>query len=133
VLTHDNKFDVPALAFAVRSPAGYVGAIGSRGTREGRNERLREAGVTDEQIASIYGPIGLDLGARAPEEIALAILAQIVAARHGRPAGRSEEAERARIATKTAQVGKAGTAERAAKRAPHRAARPARHASEVKA
>ena len=133
VLTHDNKFDVPALAFAVRSPAGYIGAIGSRGTREGRNERLREAGVTDEQIASIYGPIGLDLGARAPEEIALAILAQIVAARHGRPAGRAEDAERARIAAKAAQAGKAGTAERAEKSAARQSGRPVRRASEVKA
>jgi len=84
VLTHDNKFDVPALKAAVNSPAGYVGAIGSRGTREGRNDRLREEGVTDEQIGRIYGPIGLDIGARTPEEIALAIMAQVVAARRGR-------------------------------------------------
>ncbi len=84
VLTHDDKFDVPALATALRSPSvGYVGAIGSRGTRERRNARLREAGVTDEQIARIHGPIGLDIGARNPEEIALAIMAQIVAARNG--------------------------------------------------
>lgn len=84
VLTHDNKFDVPALKAALNSPAGYVGAIGSRGTREARNERLREEGVTDEQIGRIFGPIGLDIGARTPDEIALAILAQVVAARHGR-------------------------------------------------
>ena len=81
VLTHDDKFDIPALAAALRSKAGYVGAIGSRGTREKRNRRLREAGVTDEQIARIHGPIGLDIGAQTPEEIALAILAQIVATR----------------------------------------------------
>lgn len=87
VLSHDDKFDVPALAAALRSEAGYVGAIGSRGTRERRNQRLREAGVTDEQIARIHGPIGLDIGARAPEEIALAIMAQIVAVRHSRPSG----------------------------------------------
>jgi xanthine dehydrogenase accessory factor len=84
VLTHDNKFDVPALAAALRSPVGYVGAIGSRGTREQRNARLRDEGVTDAQIARIHGPIGLDIGARTPEEIALAIMAQIVAARHGK-------------------------------------------------
>jgi xanthine dehydrogenase accessory factor len=81
VLTHDDKFDVPALVAALRGGAGYVGAIGSRGTREKRNLRLREAGVSDEQIARIHGPIGLDIGAQTPEEIALAILAQIVATR----------------------------------------------------
>jgi xanthine dehydrogenase accessory factor len=84
VLTHDDKFDVPALKAALNSPASYVGAIGSRGTRERRDRRLREAGVTDEQIGRIHGPIGIDIGARTPEEIALAILAQIVAARRGK-------------------------------------------------
>ena len=84
VLTHDDKFDVPALKAALNSPASYVGAIGSRGTRERRDRRLREAGVTDEQIARIHGPIGIDIGARTPEEIALAILAQIVAVRRGK-------------------------------------------------
>ena len=84
VLTHDDKFDVPALRVALQSKSGYVGAIGSRGTREQRNERLRATGITDEQIARIHGPIGLDLGASTPEEIALAIMAQIVATRHGR-------------------------------------------------
>ncbi len=88
VLTHDDKFDVPALAAALRSPAGYVGAIGSRGTRERRNERLRAEGVGDDLIGRIYGPIGLDVGATTPEEIALAIMAQIVAARHGRTTAR---------------------------------------------
>ena len=86
VLTHDDKFDVPALAAALRGGAGYVGAIGSRGTREKRNQRLREAGVSDEQIARIHGPIGLEIGAQTPEEIALAILAQIVATRRHQPA-----------------------------------------------
>src|SRR5262249_13837875 len=65
VLTHDDKFDVPALKAALKSPAGYVGAIGSRGTREQRDVRLREAGVTDGEIARIHGPIGLSIGARA--------------------------------------------------------------------
>ena len=85
VLTHDDKFDVPALAAALRGGAGYVGAIGSRGTREKRDQRLSEAGVTHEQIARIHGPIGLDIGAQTPEEIALAILAQIVATRKRQP------------------------------------------------
>ncbi len=84
VLTHDDKFDVPALVAALASPAHYVGAIGSRGTRRQRDERLRVAGLTDEQLARIHGPIGLDIGARTPEEIALAILAQVVASRRGR-------------------------------------------------
>lgn len=84
VLTHDDKFDVPALQAALSKPVSYVGAIGSRGTRERRDERLRAVGVTDEQIARIHGPIGLDLGARTPEEIALAIMAEVVATRNGR-------------------------------------------------
>ncbi|MGO8948467.1 MAG: XdhC family protein [Ktedonobacterales bacterium] len=83
VLTHDDKFDVPALAAALRSPANYVGVIGSRGTREQREQRLREVGITTEEISRIYGPIGLAIGAKTPEEIALAILAQMVAVRHG--------------------------------------------------
>jgi xanthine dehydrogenase accessory factor len=87
VLTHDDKFDVPALEAALRSPAGYVGAIGSRGTREQRDARLLAAGVTREEIARIHGPIGLPIGAKTPDEIALAILAQIVATRHGAPVG----------------------------------------------
>ncbi|MEO7001708.1 MAG: XdhC family protein [Ktedonobacterales bacterium] len=81
VLTHDEKFDVPALKVALNSPAGYIGAIGSRGTRERRDRRLREIGVTDEQIARIHGPIGLSIGAKTPEEIAVAILAEIIASR----------------------------------------------------
>ncbi len=87
VLSHDDKFDVPALKAALNSPASYVGAIGSRGTRERRDRRLREAGVTDEQIGRIHGPIGINIGAQTPEEIALAILAQIVAVRRGKDQG----------------------------------------------
>jgi xanthine dehydrogenase accessory factor len=83
VLTHDDKFDVPALAKALHSPAGYVGVIGSRGTRAARDKRLREEGITEEELAHIHGPIGLSIGAKTPEEIALAILAQIVAVRRG--------------------------------------------------
>jgi xanthine dehydrogenase accessory factor len=87
-LTHDIKFDVPTLACALRSEAHYVGALGSRRTHARRLERLREAGVDDAALARIHTPIGLDIGARSPEEIALSILAEIVAVRSrrdGRP------------------------------------------------
>jgi xanthine dehydrogenase accessory factor len=89
LLTHDPKFDEPALELALRSPAGYVGAIGSRKTQAHRRERLREMGFSDAEVARLHGPIGLDLGGRDPEEIALAILAQITAVRHeaGRKTG----------------------------------------------
>ena len=81
VLTHDPKLDDPAVIHALRAPVvGYVGAIGSRKTHAGRVERLKAAGLTDEQIGRIHAPIGLDIDARNPEEIALAILAEIVAA-----------------------------------------------------
>ena len=86
LLTHDPKFDEPALDLALRSPACYVGAIGSRKTQAGRRERLRKAGFTPEEIARLRGPIGLDLGGRDPAEIALAILAEITAVRYGRAA-----------------------------------------------
>lgn len=86
VLTHDDKFDVPALDVALRAPVFYVGAIGSRSTRRQRDERLRAQGLDDTQIGRIHGPIGLSIGAKTPEEIALAILAQIVAVRRGREA-----------------------------------------------
>jgi len=84
LLTHDPKFDEPALELALRSPAGYVGAIGSRKTQANRRERLRALGFSDADIARLHGPIGLDLGGREPGEIALAILAEISAVRHGK-------------------------------------------------
>jgi xanthine dehydrogenase accessory factor len=84
VLTHDPKFDEPALRLALRSPACYVGAIGSRNTQAGRREKLRAEGFTEAELARLHGPIGLDLGGRAPAEIALAIMAEITAVRHGR-------------------------------------------------
>ncbi len=84
MLTHDPKIDDPALQRALPSRAFYVGALGSRTTQAKRRERLRAAGISDEQISRLRGPVGLDLGARTPEEIALAIMAQIVAARNGR-------------------------------------------------
>ena len=84
VLTHDAKLDDPAIADALASPAFYVGALGSSRTREKRRARLRAAGVSEESLDRLHAPIGLDLGGRAPEEIALAIMAEIVAVRNGR-------------------------------------------------
>jgi xanthine dehydrogenase accessory factor len=83
VLTHDAKFDVPLLERALRLPVAYVGAMGSRRTHLDRNRRLREAGVTDLELTRLRSPIGLDLGARTPEETALSIGAEIVANRRG--------------------------------------------------
>ncbi|MGW1892882.1 XdhC family protein [Streptomyces sp. NPDC002004] len=83
VLTHDPKFDVPLLELALRLPVGYVGAMGSRRTHRDRLARLREEGVPDAALARLRSPIGLDLGARTPEETALSIAAEIIAARHG--------------------------------------------------
>lgn len=88
LLTHDPKFDEPALQLALRSPAGYIGAIGSRKTQGLRREQLRAAGFGEDDIARLHGPIGLDLGGRSPEEIALAILAEITAVRYGRSEAR---------------------------------------------
>jgi xanthine dehydrogenase accessory factor len=82
VLSHDPKFDEPALVIALGSPACYVGAIGSKKTQAGRRERLREQGITPEQLARLHGPIGLELGGRAPAEIALAILAEMTMTRY---------------------------------------------------
>ncbi|SHH71739.1 XdhC family protein [Streptomyces sp. 3214.6] len=83
VLTHDAKFDVPLLETALRLPAAYIGAMGSRRTHEDRDRRLREVGLTEAELTRLHSPIGLDLGARTPEETALSIAAEIVAARHG--------------------------------------------------
>jgi xanthine dehydrogenase accessory factor len=80
VLTHDHKFDVPALRVALSSPAGYVGAMGSRKTSAERAELLRAKGVTDEQLARVHAPIGLRLGAQTPAEVAIAIGAELVRA-----------------------------------------------------
>ncbi|WP_217169515.1 XdhC family protein [Streptomyces sp. AC512_CC834] len=83
VLTHDAKFDVPLLTEALRMPVAFVGAMGSRRTHEDRNRRLREAGLDEHELSRLHSPIGLDLGARTPEETALSIAAEIVAARRG--------------------------------------------------
>ena len=81
VLTHDEKFDVPALLAALESRAFYIGAMGSRTTTEAREERLRAAGVSEADLARIHAPVGLAIGARSPEEVAVAIAAQLVEAR----------------------------------------------------
>ena len=83
VLGHDPKLDDPAVAIALRRRARYVGAMGSRTTLAERRERLRASGITNEELARLHSPIGLDLGGRTPAEIALAIMAEIVAGRHG--------------------------------------------------
>nr|WP_145486751.1 MULTISPECIES: XdhC/CoxI family protein [Streptomyces] len=83
VLTHDAKFDVPLLKVALGMPLAFVGAMGSRRTHEDRARRLRAEGVSERQLARLRSPIGLDLGARTPEETALSITAEIVAARRG--------------------------------------------------
>jgi xanthine dehydrogenase accessory factor len=80
VLTHDPKFDVPVLEIALRSPAGYIGAMGSRRTHTDRLERLREIGMTESELARLHSPIGLDIGARTPEETAISIAAEIISA-----------------------------------------------------
>ena len=81
VLTHEHKYDVPLLLAALASPAGYIGALGGKKTREDREERLRAEGVSDEDLGRIHAPIGLDIGARTPEEVGIAVAAEIVALR----------------------------------------------------
>jgi xanthine dehydrogenase accessory factor len=83
ILTHDPKFDMPALRTVLKTDAGYVGAIGSRKTNQNRFDALREEGFTDEQLARVHGPIGLDLGGRGAEETALGIMAEVTAVRYG--------------------------------------------------
>jgi xanthine dehydrogenase accessory factor len=83
VLTHDPKFDVPLLREALRRPAAYIGAMGSRRTHAERAERLVEAGLTDRELSRLRSPVGLDLGARTPEEVAVSVAAEIVALRWG--------------------------------------------------
>lgn len=87
VLNHDPKFDEPAIKVALSRGARYVGAIGSRRTRAQHTARLREQGVPEADLERIHGPIGLDIGARTPEETAISILAEIIAERYGRTGG----------------------------------------------
>jgi xanthine dehydrogenase accessory factor len=83
VLTHDPKFDVPLLEVALRTPAGYIGAMGSRRTHDDRLARLREVGLTSGELGRLRSPIGLDLGARTPEETAVSIAAELIQLRWG--------------------------------------------------
>ncbi|MFI5047095.1 MAG: XdhC family protein [Acidimicrobiia bacterium] len=91
VLTHDAKFDVPAIVGALATKAGYLGAMGSRRTHDKRVARLREAGVDDAGLARVHAPIGLDIGARTPEETAISICSEIIAERTGRRAASLRE------------------------------------------
>jgi len=93
VLTHDDKFDEPALLGALATEAFYIGALGSRRNQERRRERLLDAGVTEEQLERIAGPCGLDIGADTQEETALSILAEILAVRAGRQGGTLRQAK----------------------------------------
>jgi xanthine dehydrogenase accessory factor len=83
VLTHDPKFDVPLLEVALRTQAGYIGAMGSRRTHQDRIDRLRERGLTGPELARLRSPIGLDLGARTPEETAVSVAAELIQLRWG--------------------------------------------------
>jgi xanthine dehydrogenase accessory factor len=87
VLTHDDKFDLPALELALASDAFYIGLIGGRRNQERKRERLREAGLSEEALERIAGPCGLDVGAEATPEVALSILAEALAVRNGRTGG----------------------------------------------
>ncbi|MGH7776263.1 MAG: XdhC family protein, partial [Candidatus Dormibacterales bacterium] len=87
ILTHDPKFDLPALRSVLGRELGYLGAIGSRKTNANRLQKLRQEGFAEEALARVHGPIGLDLGGRGAEETALAIMAEVTAARHGASGG----------------------------------------------
>jgi xanthine dehydrogenase accessory factor len=93
ILTHDPKFDVPAVQGAVATNVGYIGVMGSRTTHEKRMQRLSEAGVAPEALARLMSPIGLDIGARTPEETAISICAEIIASRTGKHAPSLRDAE----------------------------------------
>ncbi len=84
ILTHDAKFDVPAVVAALETGVGYIGVMGSRRTHDDRSGRLRDAGVTDAQFDRLRSPIGLDIGARTPEETAISIMAEVIGLRTGR-------------------------------------------------
>jgi xanthine dehydrogenase accessory factor len=101
VLTHDPKLDDAALTLALRSPAAYIGAMGSRRAQEKRHERLVAAGMSEEEMARIAAPIGLDLGGLTAEETALSIMAEVVAVRNGRGGGR--------LSTATGRIHEVGT------------------------
>jgi xanthine dehydrogenase accessory factor len=91
VLTHEDKFDIPALVGALRSDAFYVGALGARRNQERRRAKLLEEGLSEDEIDRIAGPTGLDVGAETPAETAVSILAEILAVRSGRSGGRLKD------------------------------------------
>ena len=99
ILTHDPKFDLPALRSVVGKDVRYIGAIGSRKTNQNRFDALRKEGFTDEQLGAVHGPIGLDLGGRGAEETALAIMAEVTAVRYGATGGTLKEAKAIREAS----------------------------------
>ncbi len=88
VLTHDSKFDIPVLIEALKTPAGFIGALGSRATCEKRRVELLEAGVPEPELERICAPVGLDIGGRTPEETAISIAAELIALKNGREGGR---------------------------------------------
>jgi xanthine dehydrogenase accessory factor len=92
ILSHDPKFDEPAILGALATDARYIGAVGSRKTNADRRERLRESGVSDEDLARLHGPIGLNIGGQTPEEMAISILGEMIAIRYGRDGGMLREA-----------------------------------------
>ncbi len=91
ILTHDVKFDIPLLRVALRTDAGFIGAMGSRRTHANRVEELRRLGISDADLARISAPVGLDIGARTPEETAISIAAEIIAIRENRRGARLSE------------------------------------------
>lgn len=93
ILTHDPKFDIPLLQVALKTKAGYIGAMGSRRTHQKRVANLLEVGVTDKELDRIMAPLGLDIGASHPEEVAVAVAAQIIANKYGRPGGSLKHAD----------------------------------------
>lgn len=92
ILSHDPKFDEPAILGALKTDARYIGTVGSRKTNQDRRERLREAGVSDEDLSRLHGPIGLNIGGKTPEEMAISILGEMIAIRNGRDGGMLRDA-----------------------------------------
>ncbi|TDT29842.1 XdhC family protein [Naumannella halotolerans] len=120
VLSHDDRFDAETIALALRSPAGYVGAMGSRRTHERRMRALLDLGLSDEELTRLHSPIGLDLGASTPAETAISILAEVLAQRNGtsgRPLrtgegaihGNSGGRSRSKLASKSASLSRLTT------------------------
>ena len=97
MMTHDLKFDVPALKLALTSTAGFIGAIGSEKTRSERNAKLREEGIGDADLARLHAPVGIQIGARTPEEVAVSIAAPLIEANVVARAKRTGSVSRATV------------------------------------